>query len=236
MFVAPTVRKSKVTGELVAYRWTMPPDPAQLTSLAGDKSGAKLAQLVRRWSAPQATTGRLFQQPGTWWDDNTGPVPKGERHDKLVSYAGKLRSMTQTKNSLGISDLPSLRYRIEEAIVPTAKGDARVGQFVLDGEADRTVRDILGTRHGEEQDEKTRAEDYLKKALADGPRKTTEVEEEASQVHTIAKRTLDRARRALRIPSEKRSDGRWWISLPEHEGDLKTRATCEDSQGCQGCL
>jgi hypothetical protein len=93
VFVAPTVRRSKVTGELVAYRWTSPPDPAQLKSLASDKSGAKLAQLVRSWRAPQATTGSLFQQPGTWWDDNTGPIPKGERHDKLISYAGKLRSI-----------------------------------------------------------------------------------------------------------------------------------------------
>jgi hypothetical protein len=128
--------------------------------------------------------------------------------------------ITQTKNSLGISDLPSLAYRITEAVVPTPAGEARVGQFVLDGEADRTVRDILGTRDGgEEQDEKTRAEDYLRKVLADGPLRTKDVEEEAREVHTIAKRTLERARRALRIPTAKRTDG-WWISLPEHEGDL----------------
>jgi hypothetical protein len=127
--------------------------------------------------------------------------------------------ITQTKNSLGISDLPSLAYRIIEAVVPTAQGDARVGQFVLDGEADRTVRDILGAGNGEEQDEKARAEDYLRKALAAGPRRTAEVEEEARQVHTIAKRTLERARKSLRIAAAKRG-GMWWISLPEHEGDL----------------
>jgi AAA domain-containing protein len=51
--------------------------------------------------------------------------------------------ITQTKNSLGHADLPSLAYRMIEAIVPTAKGDAKVGRFVLDGESDRTVRDIL---------------------------------------------------------------------------------------------
>ena len=37
--------------------------------------------------------------------------------------------ITQTKNSLGHSDLPSLAYRIIEATVPTAKGDARVGRL-----------------------------------------------------------------------------------------------------------
>jgi len=127
--------------------------------------------------------------------------------------------VTQTKNSLGHSNLPSLAYRIIEAIVPTAKGDARVGRLVLEGEAERTVRDILATRDGsEEQDEKTRAEDYLKRVLADGPRRTTDVEDGAKG-NAIAKRTLDRARRALRIPAAKHEDG-WWISLPEHEGDL----------------
>lgn len=93
MFVAPTVRKSKVTGELVAYRWTRPPDPIQLRGLAGDKSGAKLAELVRSWSGTRAAGGAGFTQPSTWWGDNRGPIPMGERHDKLVSYAGKLRDI-----------------------------------------------------------------------------------------------------------------------------------------------
>jgi len=131
--------------------------------------------------------------------------------------------ITQTKNSLGRADLPSLAYRIIEAIVPTARGDARVGRFVLDGETGRTVRDILADAAGEERDEKTRAKDYLRKALADGPRPTREVEEEAREVHQISKRTLDRARAGLMIPAAKRADG-WWISLPEHEGDLSEPA------------
>jgi hypothetical protein len=116
IFVAPTVRKSKVTGELVAYRWTRPPDPAQLNSLASDKSGARLAELVRSWRGPQATTGRLFQQPGTWWDDNTGPIPKGERHDKLVSYAGKLRDIGLP---LALAEILMLR-RLQDCEQPPA--------------------------------------------------------------------------------------------------------------------
>lgn len=38
--------------------------------------------------------------------------------------------ITQTKNSLGRSNLPSLAYRIIEAAVPTSKGDARVGRLI----------------------------------------------------------------------------------------------------------
>jgi hypothetical protein len=137
--------------------------------------------------------------------------------------------ITQTKNSLGHSGLPSLAYRIIEATVETPKGDARVGKFVLDGETDRTVHDILSAvPGGGERDEETRAEDFLKKALGGGPRATKEVEEEAREAHSISQRTLKRARKALHVPAAKRADG-WWISLPEHEGDL--RAPDEPSEG-----
>ena len=132
--------------------------------------------------------------------------------------------ITETKNSLGLSNLPSLAYRIIEAIVPTPTGDSKVGRFVLDGETDRSVQDILSDQSsGEERDEKARAEDFLRKALSDGPKPTREIEEEAREAHGIAKRTLERARRDLRIPTAK-AGAEWWISLPEHEGDLRANS------------
>jgi hypothetical protein len=133
--------------------------------------------------------------------------------------------ITQTKNSLGHSDLPSLAYRIIEATVPTAKGEARVGRFILDGPAEKSVQDILSVQPGGgDRDEKARAEDYLKKALSNGPRPTKEIEEEAREAHGISKRTLERARGTLHIQTAKR-DNLWWISLPEHEGDLRDPTT-----------
>ncbi len=134
--------------------------------------------------------------------------------------------ITQTKNSLGYSDLPSLAYRIIEATVPTAKGEARVGRLILDGPSERTVQDILSDQGpaGGDRGEKANAEDYLRKALANGPRPTREVEDEARNAFGISKRTLERARKSLRIPADKRDDG-WYISLPEHEGDLMDGTT-----------
>lgn len=140
--------------------------------------------------------------------------------------------ITQTKNSLGRSDLPSLAYRVIGATVPTSKGDANVGRFVLDGPSERSVRDILAAQsEGEEHNAKISAEVYLRQTLAKGPRRTKEAEEEAREVHGIPKRTLERARKSLRIPATKRDSGpadktgrrafEWWISLPEHEGDLR---------------
>ena len=141
--------------------------------------------------------------------------------------------ITQTKNSLGRSNLPSLAYRIISATVPTRKGDTDVGRFVLDGQSERSVEDILGAqaRDPEERDQKARAEDFLQKFLAAGPRRSKEVEEEALQACGIALRTLKRARADLRIPAARRDSGptgrdgkrkqEWWISLPVHEGDLR---------------
>jgi hypothetical protein len=127
--------------------------------------------------------------------------------------------ITQTKNSLGIANLPSLAYRLVDAIVPTARGNAHVGRLVVDGPSPRTVQDILSAGDGE-RTEKVRAEGYLRKALAAGPRKSKDIEEEAKQAHRISERTLNRARVDLKIAAAKRG-GAWWISLPEHEGDLR---------------
>ena len=132
--------------------------------------------------------------------------------------------ITQTKNSLGLSNLPSFAYRITEATVETAKGPAKVGRLVMDGTSQRTVHDILSEQGGGgDRDEKTRAEDYLKTKLANGPRPTREVLEEARQIHALSPRTLERARARLKIAAGK-SGTEWWISLPEHEGDIADAA------------
>jgi len=68
MFIAPTVRVSKTTGERVAYRWITPPDLSRLH--VEDGSGEKLAELVRH--APgRASSG--FSQPGSHSEGWTDP-------------------------------------------------------------------------------------------------------------------------------------------------------------------
>ena len=53
--------------------------------------------------------------------------------------------MTQSKNSLGRSGLPSISYRIDSATVGTAHGDAHTGRFVALGLSARSLTDILAT-------------------------------------------------------------------------------------------
>ena len=59
--------------------------------------------------------------------------------------------LTQSKNSLGRYDLPSLRYRIESTEISTPKGMTTTGRFVPLGESTKSVGDILDARgHGDE--------------------------------------------------------------------------------------
>ncbi|RVX45764.1 AAA domain-containing protein [Nonomuraea polychroma] len=132
------------------------------------------------------------------------------------------RVMTQTKNSLGSQDLPSLAYTIEQAEIETRKGIANVGRLVFAGEADRSVSEILGqSLNSEERQEKMTAVEFLKARL-EGGRKvlTREIEEEAAQAHGISQRTLHRARKALGVVPDQMPTGRngkseWWLSLPQ---------------------
>ena len=88
-FIAPTVRVSKVTGERAAYQWVTPPDPARLRETGADRSGRRLAELIRQARRPSGSPG-LFTQPDGL--KHTGPIPYGEHHIQLLAYAGSLRA------------------------------------------------------------------------------------------------------------------------------------------------
>lgn len=67
------------------------------------------------------------------------------------------RVMTQSKNSLGREDLPSLGYRIESAEVVTPKGPTTTGRFTFTGHTDRSVSDVLReSRHDADDGEERR--------------------------------------------------------------------------------
>lgn len=145
-----------------------------------------------------------------------------------VDAENEARVMTQTKNSLGRSDHPSLAYRIEEATVLTSTGEiAEVGRFVFEGISDRSVEDVLSSSHGdgEEREAKADAKDYLRKALDGRWRRSNDVKEEAREMYGITPRTLERARKEMGIaakqfPTDPRGKNEWWITLPEQVGTV----------------
>lgn len=95
-FIAPTVAKSKVTGQPVAYAWQTPPDLTRLAAAADDTSGGALAQMVDQARAPKTDgqpTAEGFMAAGTAyaWPD-PADVPPGEQDADLFKAAASLRA------------------------------------------------------------------------------------------------------------------------------------------------
>ena len=126
--------------------------------------------------------------------------------------------VTQTKNSLGRSGLPSHAYRIISAIVPTSKGDADVGRFVMDGHSGQSVEDILIAAQRRPGTTREKIKVWLRSVIEDGPVATEDVKVLAES-EGIAWRTIERARGDLNVVS-RQIYRRWWMALPEHAGDL----------------
>lgn len=136
--------------------------------------------------------------------------------------------MTQTKNSLGKLDLPSLSYLIEGFDVPTAKGNANVGRLVFTGIAERSVEDTLSTPvDREEVSERDEAIRWLKGYLIDaGGQADAGQVIKAGERDGIAKRTLQRARSKAGVSSEPSGFGKdrswtWVLSVTDETVDAK---------------
>ena len=104
-FLAPTVRVSKTTGELVAYRWTAAPDLDALDD--ADDSGAELAEMIRAHRStnsnpddadPFADPGHRFELPEC--------IGRGGRDVILHRYACSL----QGRRVPQVEAMASMRY------------------------------------------------------------------------------------------------------------------------------
>ena len=56
------------------------------------------------------------------------------------------------KTNIAAAGLPSVRYRIEPCVVDTAEGATDVGRFVMVGECDQSIEDILNREHSSVED------------------------------------------------------------------------------------
>jgi len=116
IFIAPTVKRSKTTGEFASYAWIVPPMLGEL-ELGKDDSGAVLAGMVTQALTPATREAKgvsLFAVSGA--AKHVGPIPDGKRHHTLISYAGYLR-----KRGVGL-DLaePLMLRRLADCAQPPA--------------------------------------------------------------------------------------------------------------------
>ncbi|WP_165984205.1 AAA family ATPase [Streptomyces sp. YIM 98790] len=121
--------------------------------------------------------------------------------------------MTQTKNSLGRLDLPSLGYMIEGCDVPTRRGAANVGRIVFTGISERTVEDTLSApADPDAASEREEARQWLIGYLTDHGGEATAGEVlKAAEKDGIAKRTLQRARSKAGVTSQRAGFGKEWV-------------------------
>ncbi|MGY1499175.1 AAA family ATPase [Streptomyces sp. QTS52] len=121
--------------------------------------------------------------------------------------------MTQTKNSLGSLDLPSLAYRIEGFDVPTSKGNANVGRLVFTGISERSVEDTLAAPiDREDASERDEAVAWLVGYLTDNGGEASAGDViKAAEKDGFSKRTLQRARSKAGVTSQKSGFGKQWV-------------------------
>lgn len=99
-----------------------------LTKIAGARAFAEVAR---------AALAVAVDMP----DDDDDDDDSGEDKEPVII-------LSQVKNNLGRSNLPSLTYAIREAIVETDEGDTRVGRLHWTGTSDRTAEQALNAAHG----------------------------------------------------------------------------------------
>ncbi|WP_018180380.1 AAA family ATPase [Jongsikchunia kroppenstedtii] len=130
------------------------------------------------------------------------------------------RIMSQEKNSIGDEDL-AITYRIEPVTVTTDSGrSAEVGRFVLVGNSDRTVGDVLrsaGMAPPKSSQDHDEIDSWLRSMLSCGPVLASEIFTAAD----AAGYSKDKAKRSKsRIGAEASrpvNPGPWWWSIPTSE-------------------
>lgn len=131
--------------------------------------------------------------------------------------------ISQVKNNLGRLNLPNLTYEIKSITIETGEGDCRTARLVFTGESDKSVGDILADNGtAADRNDRTECGNWLREALANGERRTKEIEKEAI-AHGFSLRTLRRAREragviALQRPTGAKGSNEWWLSLPTEAG------------------
>jgi hypothetical protein len=149
--------------------------------------------------------------------------------------------ITLDKCNLGpiAPEVPSLRYVIEPAEVPTPEGPASVGVLVFKGETDRHVRDILAetTADPAERAERDEAADWLTGYLADqGGEAASKDVLKAAKTEGFSTRTLHRARERAGVTCDREGfPARTIWRLKISNGRAPSPATAVVPQPAQSC-
>jgi putative DNA primase/helicase len=126
---------------------------------------------------------------------------------------GRRRLLLPVKNNLG-NDESGLAYRLSarhaDGNVPVVEWEPEPVSIRADD-----AMSFAPQRRGPKPDARNEAVEFLRSALAKGPRLGKEIMEEAREAHGIAKTTLTRAKKELKVESYQGSTpGPWYWKLP----------------------
>lgn len=127
---------------------------------------------------------------------------------------GKRRLLLPVKNNIG-NDTTGLAFELRS--VSLASGPCAALAWEAQPVTISADDALAPPRHkpGPDADERNAAVDWLRQALADGPQLARDLEEEASEAHSISKATLRRAKDALNVDAYRpQNPGPWWWQLP----------------------
>lgn len=136
------------------------------------------------------------------------------------------RLLVLAKSNLGKVEVPSLRFRIDGAVVDTATGPTSAGSIIHLGEAPMvTARNALQGVETEDRTARAEAEEWLAEVLALGPVPAAKIKADAIQAG-IAQATVRRAKSALGVKSRRwgrpGAEGGWCWALPEGVHEMPT--------------
>jgi hypothetical protein len=108
--------------------------------------------------------------------------------------------ISQEKASVGKLDLPNLRYRIDEVAVPTEEGPAMTAQFVMMGETDTSVSQIIADTDPEQKSEQEACRDFIEDYVSElgGVAKSKDVKA-AAKNEGYKPATIDRAKKVSKL-------------------------------------
>lgn len=113
LWISPTVKVSKVTGEIRPYRWVRPPD---FTGIEGDTSGEALADVIRALRTPPATPRPARTPlPAVTGDARTRAYLKAAVHGEISRV---LNAEPGTRNASLVRAAYSLGQLAAEGLVP----------------------------------------------------------------------------------------------------------------------
>lgn len=142
--------------------------------------------------------------------------------------------LSQTKNSLGRSDLPSFAYTIESVTVATPSGPTEVGRFAMLGHSTRHVADILARPGLDDPEERRDAADWLRSFLIDngGEAEAIDIFKAAEKVG-FSKDVLKRAKTRAGVVSRKDGMDAGWMWVLDLDSATEGSAKGAKSAGTQ---